>query len=81
MDAPGVNAYVLPGNEFLLGKAKQAFDEDGNIIDERTVGFLGLCLDNFVKYVEVISKLKKPKPIAPEDLDVTNSTFHHYPGH
>lgn len=73
MDAPGVNAYVLPGNEFLLGKAKQAFDEDGNIIDERTVGFLGLCLDNFVKYVEVVSKLKKPKPIAPEDLDVTNS--------
>ena len=25
LDAPGVNAYTLPGNEFLLGKAKEAF--------------------------------------------------------
>ena len=31
LDAPGVNAYTLPGNEFLLGKAKEAFDVDGNI--------------------------------------------------
>lgn len=72
LDAPGVNAYVLPGNEFLLGKAKKAFDEDGNIVDERTISFLGLCLDNFMKYVDVVSKLKKPKPIEHEDLDVTN---------
>ena len=27
LDAPGVNAIVLPGNEFLLGKVKEAFDE------------------------------------------------------
>ena len=71
LDAPGVNAYTLPGNEFLLGKAKEAFDNDGNIVNEGTVKFLESCLDNFVKYVEVVSKLKKPKPIEPEDLDVT----------
>ena len=69
LDAPGVNAYTLPGNEFLLGKAKEAFDADGNIINEGTVKFLETCLDNFVKYVGVVSKLKKPKPIEPEDLD------------
>ena len=23
LEAPGVNAYTLPGNEFLLGKAKE----------------------------------------------------------
>ena len=72
LDAPGVNAYTLPGNEFLLGKAKEAFDENGNITNEGTVKFLESCLDNFVKYVEVVSKLKKPKPIAPEDLYCTN---------
>lgn len=72
LDAPGVNAYTLPGNEFLLGKAKEAFDNEGNITNEGTVKFLESCLDNFVKYVEVVSKLKKTKPIAPEDLDVTN---------
>ena len=58
LDAPGVNAYTLPGNEFLLGKAKEAFDADGNIINEGTVKFLETCLDNFVKYVGVVSKLK-----------------------
>lgn len=69
LDAPGVNAYTLPGNEFLLGKAKEAFDDNGDIINQGTVDFLSTCLDNFVKYVEVVSKLKKPKPIEPEDLD------------
>ncbi len=44
LDAPGVNAYTLPGNEFLLGKAKEAFDENGNIINEGTVKFLETCL-------------------------------------
>ena len=73
LDAPGVNAYVLPGNEFLLGKAKQAFNDKGNIVDAGTVNFLEFCMNNFIKYVEVVSKLKKPKPLTPEDLDVTGS--------
>lgn len=68
-EAPGVDAYALPGDEFLLGKAKEAFDEAGNIINDGTAKFLEQCLDNFVKYVEVVSTLKKPKPIEPEDLD------------
>lgn len=72
LDAPGVNAYTLPGNEFLLGKAKEAFDNEGNIINEGTVNFLESCLDNFVKYVEVVSHLKKPKPIEPEDLTASH---------
>ena len=73
LDAPGVNAYTLPGNEFLLGKAKEAFDDKGNITNEGTVKFLEMCLDNFIKYVGVVSKLKKPKPIEPEDLDATGT--------
>ncbi|CAI3352702.1 NAD(P)H-dependent oxidoreductase [Enterococcus cecorum] len=72
LDAPGVNAYTLPGNEFLLGKAKEAFDNEGNIINEGTVNFLESCLDNFVKYVDVVSHLKKPKPIEPEDLTASH---------
>lgn len=69
LEAPGVNAYTLPGNEFLLGKAKEAFDVNGNITNEGTVSFLETCLDNFIKYVGVVSTLCKPKPIEPEDLD------------
>ncbi|MBF0776073.1 NADPH-dependent FMN reductase [Streptococcus azizii] len=71
LEAPGVNAYTLPGNEFLLGKAKEAFDTNGNIVNEGTVTFLETCVDNFIKYVGVVSKLKKPKPVEPEDLYCT----------
>lgn len=71
LEAPGVNAYTLPGNEFLLGRAKEAFDNNGDIINQGTIDFLGSCLDNFIKYVEVVSQLKKPKPIEPEDLYCT----------
>ena len=58
-EAPGVDAYTLPGDEFLLGKAKEAFDEAGNIINDGAAKFLEQYLDNFVKYVEVVSTLKK----------------------
>lgn len=68
LDAPGVNAYVLPGNEFLLGNAKEAFDEMGNIKSEKTVGFLRTCLEYFLKFVEVVKPLRKPLPTGEEDL-------------
>lgn len=73
LEAPGVNAYAMPGNEFLLGKAKEAFDDKGDIINPSTVDFLGSCLDNFIKYVGVVKQLQKPKPIAPEDLYCTGT--------
>lgn len=72
LEAPGVNAFALPGNEFLLGRCKEAFDEKGDIINKGTVGFLETCLDNFMKYVGVVKQLQKPKPIEPEDLFCTN---------
>lgn len=73
LEAPGVNAYAMPGNEFLLGKAKEAFDDKGDITNPSTVDFLGSCLDNFIKYVGVVKQLQKPKPIEPEDLYCTGT--------
>lgn len=46
LDAPGVNATVMPGNEFLLGRAHQAFDENGQLKDQRTVDFWKAVLEN-----------------------------------
>ncbi|BDP82449.1 hypothetical protein EfmAA290_31250 (plasmid) [Enterococcus faecium] len=57
LDAPGVNALVMPGNEFLLGKAKEAFDQEDRLIDPRTVDFLGSTLASFVKFIKVVSTL------------------------
>lgn len=37
LEAPGLRAHVFPGNEFLLGKAKEAFDENGRLVDAKTI--------------------------------------------
>ncbi len=50
LDAPGVNASVMPGSEFLLGRAQTAFDDQGNLKVQGTVDFLDSC---FCKVSEV----------------------------
>lgn len=73
LDAPGVNAIVMPGNEFLLGKVRDAFDDQGNLKDARTVDFLGQIIQKFKKFVTVVAALEE-KPVLPaEDLDATGS--------
>lgn len=73
LDAPGVNAYVFPGNEFLLGKVKEAFDEQGNIKDQNTINYLQMCLEKFVKYVKLVAQIDDvpSKRLPDEDLHAT----------
>lgn len=73
LDAPGVNAIVMPGNEFLLGKVKETFDENGDLKDQGTVDFLQSCLKKFIRFVEVVTALEEPKKkeLLPEDLFAT----------
>lgn len=75
LDAPGVNAIVLPGNEFLLGKVKEAFDENENLKDQNTSKFLESSLQKFIQFINVVSLLEgpKPKPAEPEDLHATGT--------
>ena len=75
LEAPGVNAYTLPGNEFLLGKAKEAFDLEGNITNEGTINFLEQCLDNFIQYVGVVSKLKNQNQLNLKTWIVTTQSL------
>lgn len=73
LNAPGVNAVVMPGNEFLLGKVKKAFDENYNLKDKTTIAFLATCLEKFTKFVKMVAALEeteKPTP-QPEDLHAT----------
>ena len=70
LQAPGANAYVFPGNEFLLGEAKEKFDNEGNIIDSGTIHFLENCIQKFIKYVELVTELEKPvADLETEDLE------------
>lgn len=73
LESPGVNAITMPGNEFLLGNVKTAFDAQGNLKDERTVDFLRSTLQKFLKFVEVINKLNghEDYPGSDEDLYAT----------
>ncbi len=69
LDAPGVNAVVLPGNEFLLGKVKEAFDEKGDLVNEGTVKFLTSVVEKFIRFVRVINVVETPQaPLPKEDL-------------
>lgn len=71
LDAPGVNAMVMPGNEFLLGKVKSAFDENDNLKDQGTIDFLFSTLQKFIQFINVTAAMN-PKPEAePEDLYAT----------
>lgn len=62
LDAPGVNAVVLPGNEFVLGDVKKVFDDFNNLKDSGTVTFLEDCLDNFVTFVRIINQVATGQP-------------------
>src|SRR5699024_8968759 len=75
-ESPGVGAFAFPGNEFLLGKAKEAFDENNQLKDEGTVKFLRSVLEKFVRFVNIIQQIEGDKPtvIEPEDLNATGKS-------
>jgi NAD(P)H-dependent FMN reductase len=73
LDAPGVNAMVMPGNEFLLGKVKEAFDEKGELKEKRTVDFLQTTLEKFIQFINVVTVVQGTPVAEPEDLFATGT--------
>lgn len=77
LDAPGVNAIVMPGNEFLLGEAHKAFDDNENLKDRQTVEFLESNLKKFTRFVNVTKMMQSPDDVEDvsnlEDLQATGS--------
>lgn len=71
LDAPGINAMVLPGNEFLLGEVKSAFDENDNLKDKETRTFLMSTLGKFLKFVNLVTNLEDKPELPAEDLNAT----------
>src|SRR5699024_12523364 len=47
LESPGVGAFTFPGNEFLLGNATTAFDDNGQLTNKDTVAFLRTVLVKF----------------------------------
>lgn len=63
LDAPGVNASVMPGSEFLLGRAQTAFDEQGNLKSAGTIDFLDSCFAKFMKFTTIVSAMAAPAEV------------------
>lgn len=77
LDAPGVNATVMPGYEFLLDRAHQAFNDAGDLKDERTIDFLESCFWHFLRFTEVANLLNVPEDVTFEPGSFTVTA----PGH
>ena len=52
LNSPGLEAAVLPGNQFLLGQAAHAFDRTGELMDASTIDWLAHCFDNFMRFAQ-----------------------------
>lgn len=64
LDAPGADANVMPGYEFLLGKANKAFDENGKIINEGTIDFLEICFLRFMRFAKISNQLNEEEQFS-----------------
>lgn len=72
LDAPGVEAYVLPGNEFMLPHCQSAFNDRRQLKDPKTVAFLETCFNNFLQYIELLSNKRPAKnSLADYNWDAT----------
>lgn len=70
LDAPGVNANVMPGYEFLLGNANKAFDENGKLNSEGTIDFLERCFLRFMRFAKISNQLNEE-----EDFSFTPGSY------
>jgi NAD(P)H-dependent FMN reductase len=58
LSSPGLDAFVLPSNQFLLGRAAASFNDKGELTDERTVGWLEHCFSNFRDYTWTLRTMR-----------------------
>ena len=72
LDAPGVDANVMPGYEFLLGRANTAFDDAGNLNNEGTIDFLEICFLRFLRFANIANQLNEEEEFffAPGEYEV-----------
>jgi len=77
LDAPGVDATVMPGYEFLLGSAHKAFDENGDLNSERTIDFLEICFLRFVRFSQIANLLNEEEEFEFNPGEYEVSTLGH----
>ena len=66
LDAPEVKARIMPSAEFLLGHSMQAFDDQGQLIDQDKVAELDDCFNEFLLFVKITNQLVDASSTAKE---------------
>lgn len=66
LEAPELQAHVMPSSEFLLAHSLQAFDEEGTLIFEHKVQELDGIFANFLQFVDIIKQLPNKPTISAE---------------
>ncbi|MDC7953467.1 FAD-dependent oxidoreductase [Liquorilactobacillus mali] len=77
LDSPGVDAWVLSGNEFLLGSSGSAFDEQNNLKDASTIKFLRSCFKNFLHFIQAAKFLNASEEVHFEPGEYQVSAIGH----
>ncbi|MFC6294992.1 NADPH-dependent FMN reductase [Lactiplantibacillus daoliensis] len=57
LDSPELRARIMPSSEFLLGHSLQAFDADGNLVDEQKLAKLTGLFTDFQTFVDITAEL------------------------
>ncbi|MCI5774885.1 MAG: NAD(P)H-dependent oxidoreductase [Aerococcus sp.] len=61
--SPEIGAYTLSGTGFLLGRAKDALDDEGNLINEEAVERLERYFGEFSEYVVARKGIEKMREL------------------
>ncbi|SES17110.1 NAD(P)H-dependent FMN reductase [Gracilibacillus ureilyticus] len=57
LDAPELKARIMPSSEFLLGLSLQAFDENGDLKDQRKIDELDAIFEDYLQFVDITNQL------------------------
>lgn len=60
MNAPGMGARVIPGNEILIGQVQHKVDEHGYISDDKTIEFIDSVVNSFISFANKDKQIVKP---------------------
>lgn len=74
LNAPVIKAIVMPGNEFLLSHSLQAFDSQGQMVDQDQASLLEACFMNFLNFIQVSEVLTLNHEA---NVKLASDYFHH----
>lgn len=63
LDSPELKARIMPSSEFLLGHSLQAFDENGDLKDEKIIKQLDGLFQDFLDFVNISKQLNNDNEI------------------